>query len=313
MLEMQDGNPVHTGEPSRRRPLRRRIQPVSVPDRPEPEEADRAAALISHTEERYQALQLRLDRLESAFRRLVQANRDAVRSTDRTAKALLDRIDTLVSSVEAVTARHEAALRAADLRHRAELTEFARRAGRAVTAVGVSLRDEFASSAQDIRAGLERLHLDLSTTAERIAGHEHPPAAATMSPQLEIALRDSTQRQEALLDRNLATILEALAHVAPRSEALGPAPGTKGVPSAGPRAILADGAEPSPEATPLVAEGDSEAIHAGNASAIPDRADTSGDGEALQTEDGEAIHTEDFEDIEGELAVVADELGGLSD
>ncbi len=236
MLEMQDGNPVHTGEPSRRRPLRRRIQPVSVPDRPEPEEADRSAALISHTEERYQALQLRLDRLESAFRRLVQANRDAVRSTDRTAKALLDRIDTLVSSVEAVTARQEAALRAADLRHRAELTEFARRAGRAVTAVGGTLRDEFASSARDIRKGLEQLHFDLSTTAERIAGHEHPPAAATMSPELEIALRDSAQRQEAVLHRHLATILEALN----RGEASASPSATRGVASGNASADRAD-------------------------------------------------------------------------
>jgi hypothetical protein len=220
MLEMQDGNPVRTGEPSRRRPLRRRLPTVSVPDRPEPEEADRAKALIAHTEERYQDMQLRLGRLESAFRRLVQANRDAVRSTDRTAKALLDRIDILVTSVEAVATRQEKALRAADLRHRAELTEFARRAGKAVTAVGATLREEFASSARDVRNGLEQLHLDLSTTAERIAGHEHPPAAATMSPELEIALRDSAQRQEAVLDRHLATLLEALEPVAQHSEAL---------------------------------------------------------------------------------------------
>jgi hypothetical protein len=245
MLEMQDGNPVRTGEPSRRRPLRRRLPTVSVPDRPELEEADRTAALISHTEERYQALQLRLDRLESAFRRLVQANRDAVRTTDRTAKSLLDRIDTLVTSIEAVAARQEKTLRAADLRHRAELTEFARRAGRAVTAVGASLRDELASSARDIRRGQEQLHLDLSTTAERIAGHEHPPAVATLSPELEIALRDSAQRQEAVLDRHLATILEALR------------------PGEGPA---------SPPATRGVASG--------KVSATADRLDSLGDGEA---------------------------------
>jgi hypothetical protein len=287
MLEMQDENPVRTGEPSRRRPLRRRLPPVSVPDRPEPEEADKAAALISHTEERYQALQLRLDRLESAFRRLVQPNRDAVRSTDRTAKALLDRIDTLVSSVEAVAARQGEALRAADVRHRAELTEFARRAGRAVTAVGASLRDEFASSSREIREGLEQLHLDLSTTAERIAGHEHPPAVATMSPELEIALRDSAQRQEAVLDRHLASILEALASrdevsaPPPLGEAIGPAPPGE--------------ASAPPSATRGVASG--------NASAIPDRADTPGDGEATPTED--------FDEIEEGLASVAGELGDL--
>lgn len=205
---MHDGTPVGTGAPSRRRPLRRRLPAVSVPDRPEP---DRTAALITHTDERYQALQIRLDRIESAFRRLVKANRDAVRSTDRTARALLERIDALVTSVEAVAGRQEEALRAADVRHRAELTEFARRAGRAVTAVGATLRGEFASSAEGIRKGLEQLHFDLTTTAERIAGHEHPPAAVTLSPELEIALRESAQRQEAVLDRHLATVLTALA------------------------------------------------------------------------------------------------------
>ena len=235
MLEMQDGNPVSTGEPSRRRPLRRRLPTVSVPDRPETEEADRAKALIAHIEERYQAIQLRLDRLESAFRRLVQANRDAVGRTDRTARSLLDRIDTLVTAVEAVAARQEKSLRATDLRHRAELTEFARRAGRAVTAVGVTLRDDLASSSRDIRKELEELRLQLSTTAERIAGHEHP-AAAAMSPELEIALRHSAQRQEAVLDRHLAAVLEAL------DSRVQTSPG-----------------EPSPEATPPVGEGDGEA------------------------------------------------------
>lgn len=273
MLEMQDGNPVRTGEPSRRRPLRRRIPAVSVPDRPEPGEADRAAALISHTDERYQDLKLRLDRIETALRRLVQANRDAVRSTDRTAKALLARIDALVSSVEAVAARQENALRAADLRHRAELTEFARRAGRAVAAVGATLRGEFATSAQDIRKGLEQLHLDLSSTAERIAGHEHPPAAATMSPQLEIALREFAQRQEAVLDRHLATVLDALAS---RGEASASHSATRGVAS-------------------------------GDASAIPnDQTEPSADGEVPHAAVG-------FEDIEDGLTGVADELGGLSD
>jgi hypothetical protein len=275
MLEMHDGTPASPGEPSRRRPLRRRMTTVSVPDRttpiPEPPpEPDRTAALVTHTEERYQALQLRLSRIESAFRRLVQANRDAVRSTDRTAQALLARIDALVTSVEAVAGRQAEALRASDVQHRAELTEFARRAGRAVAAVGATLREEFASSALEIRKGLEQLHLDLSTTAERIAGHEHPPAAATMSPELEIALRESAQRQEALLDRHLSTILEALDS---RGEASAP-------PSHADEASAR--AEPSPEATPLVAEGDGEA----------------------QSLDG-------FEDIEDGLASVAGELGEL--
>lgn len=214
MLEMQDGAQVQTG-PSRRRPLRRRLPAVSVPDQTEtprpPTPKDRAAALLAHTDERYQALQIRLDRIESAFRRLVQANRDAVRSTDRTARALLSRIDALVTSVEAVAARQEETFRAADVRHRSELTEFARRAGQAVAAVGATLRGEFNSSAEQIREGLEQLHLDLTTTAERIAGHEHPSAAVSMSPELEIALRESAQRQEAVLDRHLATILTALA------------------------------------------------------------------------------------------------------
>jgi hypothetical protein len=221
MLEMQDGAQVQTG-PSRRRPLRRRLPTVSVPDQTEtprpPKAKDRAAALLAHTDERYQALQIRLDRIESAFRRLVQANRDAVRSTDRTARALLSRIDALVTSVETVTARQEDAFRAADVRHRSELTEFARRAGQAVAAVGATLRSEFNSSAEQIREGLEQLHLDLTTTAERIAGHEHPSAAVSMSPELEIALRESAQRQEAVLDRHLATILTALASRADTSQ-----------------------------------------------------------------------------------------------
>jgi hypothetical protein len=85
-----------------------------------------------------------------------------------------------------------------------------------VAAVGATLRKEFATSAEGIRQGLEQLHLDLSTTAERIAGHEHPPAAATMTPELEIALRESAQRQEALLYRHLAEVREALdEHTAP--------------------------------------------------------------------------------------------------
>jgi hypothetical protein len=235
MQEMHDGTPAPAGEPSRRRPLRRRMTTVPVSERaipiPEPPpEPDRTAALVTHTEERYQALQLRLDRIESAFRRLVQANRDAVRSTDRTAKALLTRIDALVTSVEAVAARQEQALRAADARHRAELTEFARRAGRAVAAVGANLRKEFATSAEGIREGLEQLHLDLSTTAERIAGHEHPPAAATMTPELEIALRESAQRQEALLYGHLAAVRDALEQARP-GEASAPPPATRGVAS----------------------------------------------------------------------------------
>jgi hypothetical protein len=183
MLEMHDDSPAPAGEPSqlsqpsRRRPLRRRVSTVSVPDSalplPEPPpEPDRTAALLTHTEERYQALQLRLDRIEGAFRRLVQANRDAVRSTDHTARALLARIDALVTSVEKVAARQERAIRNAEARHRTELIEFAKRAGRAVG------------------AATSTLHRDLASTAEEMR-------------ELDIALRESAQRQEALLRRHL--------------------------------------------------------------------------------------------------------------
>jgi hypothetical protein len=273
MLEMHDGTPVGTGTPSRRRPLRRRLPTVEVPDRQEtpkpPAESDRTTALVAHTDERYQALQIRLDRIENAFRRLVQANRDAVRSTDRTVQGLLSRIDALVTSLETVTARQEKAFRAADARHRAELTEFARRAGKAVAAVGGTLRTEFATSAEEIRKGLERLHFDLTTTAERIAGHEHPPEAVTMSPELEVSLRESSQRQEAVLDRHLRTILDTLDAYTSRV-----------------------GASASPPATRGVASGDASAIPA--------------DPRAIHTDDG-------FDEIEDGLVRVADELGHLTD
>ena len=242
MLEMHDGAPVGTGTPSRRRPLRRRLPTVEVPDQQEdpkpPAEPDPTAALVARTDQRFQELQNRLDRIENAFRRLVRANRDAVRGTDLTVQALLSRIEALVTSVEGVAARQEEAFRSAHVRHRAELTEFARRAGKAVASLGGTLRAEFASSAEEIRKGLQQLHFDLTTTAERIAGHEHPPAAVTMSPELEIALRKSAQRQEAVLDRHLRTILEFLEPLRSGSgEALGPASGTRGVPSAGPPPI----------------------------------------------------------------------------
>jgi hypothetical protein len=224
MLETHDGAPAGTGTPSRRRPLRRRLPTVEVSDQQEapkpPPEPDRTAALAAHTDERYQDLQIRLERIENAFRRLVRANRDAVRGTDLTVQALLSRIESLVTSVEGVAARQEEAFRSVDVRHRAELTEFAKRAGKAVAAVGATLRTEFASSAEEIRNGLRQLHFDLTTTAERIAGHEHPPAAVTMSPELEIALRESSQRQEAVLDRHLRAILEAIPR--PREASAGP-------------------------------------------------------------------------------------------
>jgi predicted metal-dependent hydrolase len=249
MLEMHDGAPVGTGTRSRRRPLRQRLPTLEVPDQqeaPNPSaESDRALALVAHADERYQKLQIRLNRIENALRRLVRANRDAVRGTDRTVQALLSRIEALVDSVETVAARQERAIRAAEARHRADLIEFARRAGRAVGAATATLHRDFASSAEEIRKDLHQLYFDLTSTAERIAGHEHPPAAVTMLPELEIALRESAQRQEAQLARHLSTILEAIprhgdASASPpatrgeASENPSAIPISKGVPSAGP-------------------------------------------------------------------------------
>jgi hypothetical protein len=251
MLEMHDPAPVGTGTRSRRRPLRQRLPTVEVPVQQEAPKAsaepDRAPAVVAHADEQHQKLQIRLDRIENALRRLVRANRDAVRGTDRTAQALLTRIEALVDSVETVAAHQERAIRAAEARHRADLIEFAKRAGRAVGAATATLHRDFASSAQEIRKDLQQLHFDLASTAERIAGHEHPPAAVTIPPELEIALRESAQRQEAQLARHVSTILEAIPRhggapaspPATRGVASGNAsaiPISEGVPSAGPPA-----------------------------------------------------------------------------
>jgi hypothetical protein len=144
-----------------------------------PDQTDLARGVLAFADERFQAMRLRLERIEEALRRLAVAQRarpDTNRSAEATA-SLAGAIGALAEEQQAALARLAEAQRQALAglaeAQRAAVEDLARRTGRGVVAVARVLQADI----EGIRTSVRSMHRTLAWDGvSRGRRHDEPPA-----------------------------------------------------------------------------------------------------------------------------------------
>jgi hypothetical protein len=148
---------------------------------------DAIRGLLSHTDERYQALSVRLDRMQGAVRQLAEATREAVRRSNlraaeaaeatRATRERVEAIDRLGRSLAPLPRRVEAltvTLEQQQRRHREDLVRFGDRTVRALTEVQRRLHRLLRSETERVREAVqgELQRLEAAVRSETAFGAE---------------------------------------------------------------------------------------------------------------------------------------------
>lgn len=159
--------------------------PAAPPQVPDPGDVSRA--LMAHAEERFQALGLRLQRIEEVLRALAARPRDA--RTDARTSAEIQRLGSLVrelgkrqgEAMSHLARAHHAAIRRLAEHQRGALEDLGRRTGQGVVAVARAVQRDLEAELAEVRASIRSMH---RTVAWDEKGPSRPgaPAGAEASP-----------------------------------------------------------------------------------------------------------------------------------
>lgn len=150
----------------------------AIPKGQDPRDVIRA--LLTHAEERFQALELRLQHIEEGLRALVARPRDA----DSHLAEDIDRLDRLVREVgrlqgEAMArlaGAHRAALGRLAEDHRTALEDLGRRTGQGVVAVARTVQRDLEAELEDVRTSIRSMHRTLAWEGMARSRPEPPPS-----------------------------------------------------------------------------------------------------------------------------------------
>lgn len=143
---------------------------------------DISRALLAHAEERFQALGLRLQRIEEVLRALAASTRD-----DRTSPlpaGEIGRLGTLVrelgrqqgEAMARLARAHHAAIGRLAQDQRAAIEDLGRRTGQGVVAVARALQHDLEAELEDVRTSIRSMHRTLAWEGMS-RGRPDPPAA----------------------------------------------------------------------------------------------------------------------------------------
>lgn len=195
---------------------------------------DALRGLLAHTDERYQALSVRMDKMQGAVRQLAEATREAVRRANRRAadateatQAAADRaeaIERLGRSLAPLPRRIEAltaALEQQQHRHREDLLRFAERTAQAMTEVQRRLhrivRGEAERVRESVQGEIQRLEAavrsETAFSAEAIAAlqrsvSELAERAGNVLASLELRLSQQHHELDRLSERTTRVVGE---------------------------------------------------------------------------------------------------------
>ena len=152
-----------------------------------PDPGDVSRALMTHAEERFQALGIRLQRIEDALRAVAtRAGRDR---SGTPAASELDRLEALLrefgrrqgEAMAKLAQAHHAAIERLAEHQREELEALGRRTGRGVIAVAKELRQALEDDLDGVRTSIRSMHRTLAwegMTSPREEPPVEPPATS---------------------------------------------------------------------------------------------------------------------------------------
>jgi len=143
-----------------------------------PDQADLARGFLTYADERFQAMRLRLERIEEALRRLALAQRrPEAAAGDKQTEAMAREIRDLARQQRDVFARlaraHQRALAGLAASHRTALDDLARRTGRGVVAVGRKLQEDI----EDVRTSVRSIHRTIAWEGMARGSRSEEPVA----------------------------------------------------------------------------------------------------------------------------------------
>jgi hypothetical protein len=139
-------------------------------DRVSPEDSERA--LLAHVDERYTALNLRMERLEGALRQLVQTFKHEIRGSDGgSGGELATRLEGVAHAVKQSAAQQRSDIHALATEQRDRLEEFTRRTSEGLAQVAARAGEGMARMAQRQEEALDRR---LEEMRQAIEGLDRP-------------------------------------------------------------------------------------------------------------------------------------------
>jgi hypothetical protein len=145
-----------------------------------PDAGDVARSLLTYADERFQAMGLRLQRIEDAIRTLADRRGEPAGARAGDTERLAGLIRDLATTQREVVARLVAAQRAAISRlaaeQRAALEDLGRRTGRGVVAVARKLQEDLVEDIEGLRASVRSMHRTLAWEGmARASRRQDPP------------------------------------------------------------------------------------------------------------------------------------------
>lgn len=146
-------------------------------------------ALLAHTEERFRALGLRLQRIEEVLRALAARPQGERIGPGPTGE--MERLGTLVrelgrqqaEAMARLARAHRAAIGRLAQDQRENIQDLGRRTGQGVVAVARALQDDLETELEDVRTSIRSMHRTLAWEGmSRVRAEPDPPQAAGRAP-----------------------------------------------------------------------------------------------------------------------------------